>query len=515
MKIRHRVPTIFSIYMVDVLCCALGCVILLWQVNFFEAEEQTAAARDSLDNLKKANVSLDALSSQLANLKNELDSASYELDASKKREVQVTLRLDESRLELTKERKLALVYKNDYETAKKDQATLAALLDEEQRKLRELSKKNEAALADLAENLKLGLDMARKMKEAEAKIAALEKDLEAKKSDVLAASRKMDSQTLVLVDAESRNKKLLVQLSDLQASMQARLSLVDLRSKILEDDLLKTRGDLSVSSKLLERIREEKAALDKLLAMRNADLANSSVIITNMKDEANRLSKDNERLQGRVVAIQQAADNRFAGITLTGNRIIFLVDMSGSMELVEETIADPDKWPTVCETVGKLMKSLPNLRQYQVILFSDKARYPLGNDGRWFEYLPQHSPKATVDALKAVKPKGETNMYAAFNEAFTFRELGLDTVYVLSDGLPTAGEGLPLNTKILNESQKTEMLGKYLRNRLKTVWNRPILNQDRVRINTIGFFYESPDVGAFLWALAREHDGSFVGMSRP
>ena len=37
----------------------------------------------------------------------------------------------------------------------------------------------------------------------------------------------------------------------------------------------------------------------------------------------------------------------------------------------------------------------------------------------------------------------------------------------------------------------------------------------RVRINAVGFFYESPDVGAFLWALAREHDGSFVGMSKP
>jgi hypothetical protein len=39
--------------------------------------------------------------------------------------------------------------------------------------------------------------------------------------------------------------------------------------------------------------------------------------------------------------------------------------------------------------------------------------------------------------------------------------------------------------------------------------------QARVRINSIGFFYESPEVGAFLWALSRENDGSFVGMSRP
>jgi hypothetical protein len=36
-----------------------------------------------------------------------------------------------------------------------------------------------------------------------------------------------------------------------------------------------------------------------------------------------------------------------------------------------------------------------------------------------------------------------------------------------------------------------------------------------VRINAVGFFFESPDGGAFLWALARENDGNFVGMSRP
>jgi hypothetical protein len=44
--------------------------------------------------------------------------------------------------------------------------------------------------------------------------------------------------------------------------------------------------------------------------------------------------------------------------------------------------------------------------------------------------------------------------------------------------------------------------------------DREILNE-RVRLNCIGFFYESPDVGAFLWAMSRENDGSFVGMSKP
>ena len=59
------------------------------------------------------------------------------------------------------------------------------------------------------------------------------------------------------------------------------------------------------------------------------------------------------------------------------------------------------------------------------------------------------------------------------------------------------------------------LLGRHVRRKLKEQWNKPTGRAERVKINTIGFFYESPDVGAFLWALARENDGSFVGMSRP
>ncbi len=44
MKTRHRTPAIFSGYMVDVLCCALGCVILLWLINQRYAQQRADAA---------------------------------------------------------------------------------------------------------------------------------------------------------------------------------------------------------------------------------------------------------------------------------------------------------------------------------------------------------------------------------------------------------------------------------------------------------------------------------------
>ena len=52
MQTRHRTPTIFNLSMVDVLCCALGCVILLWLLNLREAKERAARAGETNEQLK-------------------------------------------------------------------------------------------------------------------------------------------------------------------------------------------------------------------------------------------------------------------------------------------------------------------------------------------------------------------------------------------------------------------------------------------------------------------------------
>jgi hypothetical protein len=118
-------------------------------------------------------------------------------------------------------------------------------------------------------------------------------------------------------------------------------------------------------------------------------------------------------------------------------------------------------------------------------------------------------------ALTRLKPSGGTNMYAALEAAFRYRGQGLDTVYLLSDGLPNLGEGLVGKQKQLTGMERGLVLGKHVRQTLKTKWNAAQRGQARVKIHTIGFFYESPDLGSFLWALARENEGSFVGMSTP
>src|SRR5947207_2884806 len=91
MQARHRIPTIFTLYMVDVLCCALGCVILLWQVNYHEAQDQTAAARDANKKITDLQGKLNASRSTGVALENKVHSLITALDLSRKNEGAVLL----------------------------------------------------------------------------------------------------------------------------------------------------------------------------------------------------------------------------------------------------------------------------------------------------------------------------------------------------------------------------------------------------------------------------------------
>ena len=531
MLTRHRIPTIFSIYMVDVLCCALGCVVLLWQVNHQEAEEKTAAASTSLQ--------------RVGELTGELEYLKTSLEASHQKYLQISVELDKTKKQRDAEAQLALVLKQEFELLKKNNATAEALLASMKLDLKELQTKSTLTAAQLADKLKAHAaaealiaslklevkdlqmkstltatqlvdklkahaELLDKIAKSESRIVLLEKDVDAKKLELLLAKRKADDQSAKLTDADTRMLRLEKDLTDVRGEGKdalSRLKIADLRIKLLEQDGDRGKTDLADAKRSLQLLMSDQDALGRRLLVSAKDLTDARAMISSLEGE--RLS-----LLNRTKNIQAAMENRFAGVTLTGKQVVFLVDMSGSMLLIDENSLDPDKWPLVCETIGRIMQSLTDLQRFQVILFSDRNLYPFRNDGRWLAYEGPQTAKEIVTGLKAIKPKGGTDMYAALAEAFRYRAQGLDTIYLLSDGLPNLGEGMPANAAKLNEQQITDMLAKHVRLKLKTDWNRYLAGQPRVRINSIGFFFESPDVGAFLWALSREHDGSFVGMSK-
>ncbi|HLN33347.1 MAG TPA: VWA domain-containing protein [Gemmataceae bacterium] len=442
MRVRHRIPTIFNLSMVDVLCCALGCVILLWLFNLHDARQRAVTVGETTERLRDTQAHLDQTTSQLQSVLHERDDLVVRAAASAKERDQVR-----RELELARGRMSAIG--KELGTVKKQKD---ALSQEERALTREK--------ADMDQRLTALEDLLRK------------KDAQAKSS-----ARRLNDLTEQLQDAASRSKSLSAEV----LAYRTRLADAEGRAKTMQAQAGNEKKDLAEANHAIEILQGEQ------------------------KDLRNKLER-----------AQAAVENRFEGIMLTGRRVLFLVDMSGSMDLVDERTPDANKWLGVRQALAKVMRSLPELEKFQVIVFSDNFSYLLGSDGRWLDFDPKASVERAVQALAATKPTGSTNMHDAFQAAFRFRASGLDTIYVFSDGLPNSGAGLTNEqANSLNETDRSSILAKHIRNLLRRDWNREIAGQARVRINTIGFFYESPDVGAFLWALARENDGSFVGMSKP
>jgi hypothetical protein len=465
MRVRHRIPSIFNLSMVDLFCCALGCVILLWLVNL----RQTKAYEED---------------------------ASKQLDAAKRERETVNVRvaaLEKERTALEKER------------------------DDLQEKYHALT----LAAAELED----------KRKEAARRVSTLESDLRASMQRIEDQRTRAEELAKKLDTAEGRIKELQVtadQVPGLKKDLKVARDEAEREIALamaLEKDLAARKKVLDATVKSLNETEAAKLALEKDLSGRDKELASvrgykdkweaSERRVLALEKQLGDANRGIEELKAEAGRIRAIADNRFAGVALNGRRVVFLVDMSGSMRYLDEDTKAPQKWDEVCKTVGKVMRSLPDLEKFQVILFSDKVSYLLGQDGKWLD-LEAGSADKVVKGLTNVRPEGGTNMHAAIQTAFRYRADGLDSIYLFSDGLPNMGEPLkPEELKRMKETEAGEILGKYIRKTLKSDWNREQRNQPRVRIHSIGFFYESPDVGAFLWALSRENDGSFVGMSKP
>ncbi|MFO0816224.1 MAG: VWA domain-containing protein [Gemmatales bacterium] len=462
MRQRHRIPSIFSMSMLDVLCCALGAVILLMLLNFVTAYNKAQALTVTETELKKSN-SLNK--DNQANLQLVRSDLATSLDLVEQLKGQVGKLTNE----VNTSQKLASLEKEVYEARLKK---LQLELTSAQNLLKQAQADREATEALLAE-ARTGRQEA--MNAAKAARTELSKQNEKLSATVDRIPELQKS----LTDSMKRSEK------------------AQDRVVALEADLLKLRKLLEEAGiKLTNAEKEKQAALDavKLDA-----------------DTLRKLLADQQATSGRLRTQLQIAANRFAGIDLSGKRVVFLVDMSGSMGAIDTNTLEPSKWPTVCQTVQQVLKSMPDVEKFQVIVFSDKVDYPLGKAGDWIDFDRVQSPDATLTALTRVKPEGNTQMYAAFEAAFKYRSIGLDTIYLFSDGLPNIGPGLPANPPS-DETAQGALLGNHLREAIKKQWNTA---STRVRIHAVGFFYESPALGAFLWGLTRENGGNFVGMSKP
>jgi len=150
---------------------------------------------------------------------------------------------------------------------------------------------------------------------------------------------------------------------------------------------------------------------------------------------------------------------KFFDLEVESDRVLFVLDFSGSMaepvQLQARTTGARPGEPTtkaalVVTEMKRLVMSLPDGALINLVVFSDEVRIWRQEGGR--PALVRLDDDARDDLLgtflDSLRPVGSTNLHGALNAALDFGGRGLfdkyyaagfDTLYVISDGAPTAG----------------------------------------------------------------------------
>ncbi|MCK6461303.1 MAG: VWA domain-containing protein, partial [Planctomycetes bacterium] len=122
----------------------------------------------------------------------------------------------------------------------------------------------------------------------------------------------------------------------------------------------------------------------------------------------------------------------FYGVPVDSDRVVFVLDVSSSMGGAGFGQEATELDRAVTETL-KVVKALPPSAKANVIVFETEVRM-------WRRSLTTLGPaarKALEGFLHGQKPQGSTNLYDAIESALLMNDV--ETVYLLSDGEPTAG----------------------------------------------------------------------------
>ena len=135
------------------------------------------------------------------------------------------------------------------------------------------------------------------------------------------------------------------------------------------------------------------------------------------------------------------------GLTVTGSKILILLDRSASMtarKLVEivKYKASPassrqsaEKWVNAKNVVWWMIARAPKQSWLQIASFSDTTIFHTAN---WVRANDSGALTAVKGKMASLVPEGSTNLESAVNAAI---KSGADNIYLITDGLPTVAPG--------------------------------------------------------------------------
>lgn len=175
----------------------------------------------------------------------------------------------------------------------------------------------------------------------------------------------------------------------------------------------------------------------------------------------------------------QGATVSYYGIPLVSDRVVFVVDVSGSMSAKVGTGGTRTRLDEAKAQLHRVVESIPKQFRFNIVPFHTTVSAVLD------KMMPavDATRAQALGEIDALEPLGGTNVHAALKRAFDEPEV--DTIYLLSDGAPSAGE-------IVDPNALADEVAR---------WNKT----RRVRIHCISIGADSP----MMKRLAAESGGEY------
>lgn len=280
-----------------------------------------------------------------------------------------------------------------------------------------------------------------------------------------------------------------------QVLAAAQLELQDINAKSTQDQL-----------KLTDRKRELLLMLQQTGAL---------------KDALHTLLGEKKSLPTEEVAPPIAIPNvdrrqYLTGVKLHGEFVVFLVRTSGSMlddtiDAASARLGDSDekkreapKWQRTLNSLLWMLASLDPDTHFQILFFAEEVTPIIPTRGEeWFSTKDRQTMTEVVSRLKSAVPKGAANLERAFT-AIRFLPRLPDSIVLLTDGLPTRSDTLPMDGDI---DETTRI--RFFEIAVKQL-------PPRIPVSTILFPMLTGDPGApgLYWELANATRGALVSPAR-
>lgn len=215
-----------------------------------------------------------------------------------------------------------------------------------------------------------------------------------------------------------------------------------------------------------KKLNIEKLNLEKNL---KTQIQENQILVQNIMDyqgiEKNILSRLKEQRENQIsieksitnINISKKQDNIFLeglgetdyliGLKIEGEKIAIILDTSSSMtdeKLIdiisrkntsEKNIKNGPKWQRTLRVVQWILARVPKETEYMVIQYAEKANILNGNN--WKNNSPKNLQNSFQEVVKII-PNGATNLSSALEVVKSLNGKP-DSIYIITDGLPTKG----------------------------------------------------------------------------